>query len=82
MTGLDKFWYSIRGWYSCTSWIIIEIVKEYLPDLVFWKPPTHPDDFNWYAELVNGRLAMLAVTIILVTELTTKSSIWNLVHVL
>jgi len=25
---------------------------------------------------------MLAVTIILVTELTTKSSIWNLVHVL
>jgi hypothetical protein len=59
MTGLDKFWYSIRGWYSCTSWIITEIVKEYLPDLVFWKPPTHPDDFTWYAERVNGRLAML-----------------------
>lgn len=82
MTGLEKFWYSIRGWYNCISWVVEIIIKEWFPDLAFWKPPAHPNDFIWYAERVNGRLAMLAVFVILTIELSTKSSIWNFVHVL
>lgn len=76
MTKLQKFWYSVCGWLSCITWMI----KELYPDLAFWNPPTHPEDFIWYAERVNGRLAMLAVTAILIIELTTKSSILDLVH--
>jgi hypothetical protein len=65
---MNKFVLTIQGYASCFGWIfasIWELILERCPDLKFWKPPTHPDDFLWYAERVNGRLAMLALTSLL-----------------
>jgi hypothetical protein len=39
----------------------IEVIKEYCPDLNLGDIPTHPDDFLWYAERINGRIAMLTI---------------------
>jgi hypothetical protein len=54
---------------------MVAILKELLPDL--FGIPTHPNDFAWYAERMNGRLAMIAVTVILSVEFLTKESIWT-----
>ena len=82
MTGPQKFLYAIQGWWSCISWILVELIKEYFPDLNLLEIPTHPSDFAWYAERVNGRLAMLAVVAILNIDFFTKDSIWHVIHVL
>ena len=71
----------IIGWYSCLSWMVGAIVREYCPELKFWNIPTHPNDFVWYAERINGRLAMLAVTVLLSVELLNHKSIWELIGV-
>lgn len=62
---MNKFVLTVQGYLSCFGWILGAIwdwILEECPDLKFWKPPTHPNDFLWYAERVNGRLAMLALT--------------------
>jgi hypothetical protein len=82
MDGLSKVRYWCMGWISCLAWIPQAIIKEWLPDLAFWNPPNHPNDFIWYAERVNGRTAMIAVLIIFLCEFLTKTSILELVHVL
>ena len=65
---MNKFVLTIQGYISCFGWIFTETYKailEQCPDLKLWDIPTHPDDFLCYAERVNGRLAMLALTGIL-----------------
>jgi hypothetical protein len=71
----------IKGWYNCLSWIVQEIVNNYCPDLNLTTIPTHPEDYLWYAERVNGRAAMLAVLFILQWELVTHKSIWEFIGV-
>ena len=64
---MNKILLSIQGYASCFGWIFAELWKatlERCPDLKFWNPPSHPDDFIWYAERVNGRLAMLALAVL------------------
>jgi hypothetical protein len=78
---MSKFRLWVIGWWSCLSWMIPELVHEYFPDLKFWNIPTHIGDFIWYAERVNGRLAMLAVVAILALDLFTHKSIWELIGV-
>jgi hypothetical protein len=68
---MNKFVLTIKGYASCFGWVFSETWKALLenyPDLKFWKPFTHLDDFLWYAERVNGRLAMLALTFILASK--------------
>jgi hypothetical protein len=57
------------------------IVREYCPDLNLLDIPTTPDDFFWYAERVNGRVAMLAMTSLLMAEFATHQSIFQLVGI-
>lgn len=78
MTGLQKIRYTIIGWYHCISWFLLAFLKEVLPDL--FGIPTNPSDFAWYAERMNGRVAMLAVTTILCVDFLTKQSIWTTIH--
>jgi len=62
---MNKFLLGIQGYISCFGWMFAAIwnaVLERSPDLKFWDPPKHPGDFIWYAERVNGRLAMLTLT--------------------
>lgn len=82
MNGLQKTKLFIEGWWSCISWIFKEIIKEYYPDLNFKQLPLHPNDFLWFAERWNGRVAMLAVVFILQWELLSKQSIWYFIGVL
>ena len=58
-----------------------EIVKEYCPDLNLLDIPTNPDDFLWYAERVNGRVAMLTILSVLMAEFATKKSIFEIVSI-
>lgn len=55
------------------------VIKEYCPDLNPLNIPTHPEDFLWYAERVNGRIAMLAITSVLMAEFATKESIFQII---
>lgn len=57
------------------------IVKEYCPDLHFFDVPTNPDDFLWYAERVNGRIAMIVLTSLLMAEFATKESVFTLIGI-
>ena len=82
MTALNKVKLFIEGWWSCISWIVKEIIKEYCPDLNFKSISTHPNDYLWFAERWNGRAAMLAVVFILQWELLSKQSIWHFLGVL
>lgn len=80
---MDKIWLGIQGYCACFGWILMETLKwiwEECPDLKFWKPPTHFNDFAWYAERVNGRLAMLVLTTTLVLELVSHKSILEIVY--
>lgn len=77
---MNKFWYGIQGYASCFGWIFQVIVKwiwEEYPDLKFWKRFDNFDDHIWYAERVNGRIAMLTLTIVLILELVSGNSIWD-----
>jgi hypothetical protein len=58
---------------------IHEVIKEYCPDLNVRDIPTHPDDFLWYAERINGRIAMLTITSLLMAEFATKKSIFEII---
>jgi len=55
------------------------VIKEYCPDLNLLNIPTHPEDFLWYAERVNGRIAMITVTTIFLLEFATKQSIFQII---
>ena len=79
---MNKAWNWIQGIWMCFSWIFVMIWKEYLVDLHFNKIPSDIDDYMWYAERWNGRVAMIAIVIILQMELITKTSIWEVLHVL
>lgn len=62
---MNKFSLSVQAYISCFGWIfpaLWEWVLEQAPDLRFWKWHTNLDDHLWYAERVNGRLAMLTLT--------------------
>jgi hypothetical protein len=70
---MNKFLLTIQGYTACFSWIVValwEWLLEYAPDLRFWKWHTNIDDHLWYAERVNGRLAMLALTFLFIWYLT------------
>lgn len=78
---MNKIIFSIRGYLNCLSWVLIETIKfilEECPDLKFWKIPTHPSDFLWYAERINGRIAMIVLSSVLWLELITGKGIWEL----
>jgi len=75
-----KFW--IVGIGGCFSWIFKTFWDEYLVDLHSDKFPWHPNDYIWYAERWNGRVAMIAVLVILQLELVYKVSIWEMIGVL
>jgi hypothetical protein len=79
---MNKFWYGVQGYASCFGWIFQTIAKwiwEECPDLKFWEPHGDWNDHIWYAERVNGRLAMLALTIVLILELVSGNSIWDFI---
>jgi hypothetical protein len=79
---MNKFWYGVQGYASCFGWIFQAIAKwiwEECPDLKFWKRFDNFDDHIWYAERVNGRIAMLVLTIVLILELVSGNSIWDFI---
>jgi hypothetical protein len=66
---MNKFLLGIQGYVSCFGWMFVafwEWILEMSPDLRFWKWHTNFDDHLWYAERVNGRLAMLALTFLFI----------------
>jgi len=66
---MNKFLLGIQGYASCFGWLLPafwEWLLEMSPDLRFWKWHTNLDDHLWYAERVNGRLAMLALTFLFI----------------
>jgi hypothetical protein len=66
---MNKFWLGIQGYWSCVSWVpaaLLKFIWEEAPDLKFWKRHTNFDDHIWYAERVNGRIAMLTLTFIFI----------------
>lgn len=66
---MNKFFLGVQGYWSCLGWAFPALwawILETLPDLRFWKWHTNLDDHLWYAERVNGRLAMLALTLLFV----------------
>lgn len=66
---MNKFFLGVQGYLSCFGWIfpaLWEWVLEMSPDLRFWKWHTNLDDHLWYAERVNGRLAMLTLTFLFI----------------
>ncbi len=70
---MNKFWLGLQGYFSCVSWIpgaALKFLCEEYPDLKFWKRHTNLDDHIWYAERVNGRIAMLTLTFLLIWCIT------------
>ena len=79
---MNKFWYGVQGYISYFGWMlgaIFQFIWEECPDLKFWKWHTNMGDHIWYAERVNGRVAMLVLSIVLILELVSHKSIWDLV---
>jgi hypothetical protein len=58
---------------------LLHFFLEKCPDLFISNIPTHPEDFLWYAERVNGRIAMIAILSVLTAEFATKRSIFQLI---
>jgi len=52
-----------------------------LPELKSWERHKNLDDHLWYAERVNGRIAMLTLTTLLILEAITHQNVWELIHV-
>jgi hypothetical protein len=71
----------IQGIWMCLSGVFTEVFANCV-DLKFWQFPTHADDLIWYAERVNGRLAMLALVFVLQFELLSHESIWKTIGVI
>lgn len=81
---MNKFLLAAQGYVSCFGWMFQALWKALLencPDVAFWKKHENFDDHIWYAERVNGRIAMLALTITLILELVSNRSIWTLINV-
>jgi hypothetical protein len=73
----------MKGFLICLSEFmacIIEYIRTELVDLNIFNPPKDYEDFIWYAERVNGRVAMLTLTTVLILELINRTSIWSLIH--
>lgn len=69
---MNKFLLGIQGYVSCFGWIIGAFWEWFLEvsvDLRCWWH-TNLDDHLWYAERVNGRVAMLTLTFLLLWCLT------------
>jgi hypothetical protein len=70
---MNKFLLGIQGYCSCFGWLLPATWKwllQYLPELRFWEWHSNLDDHLWYAERINGRIAMLAMTYILIKFVT------------
>jgi hypothetical protein len=79
---MNKILLGIKGYWSCFGWMISALftwILEECPDLKFWKGYTDIDDHLWYAERVNGRIAMLVLSVLLLYEFTTHHGIWSLI---
>jgi hypothetical protein len=79
---MEKILLTLKGYWLCLGWVLSTAVTWVLaecPDLKFWKGHTNIDDHIWYAERVNGRIAMLALSAVLLYEFTTHTSIWSLI---
>lgn len=79
---MNKAFYWLQSVWNCFSWIFKVLWEEYLVDLDPSKIPWHPNDFLWYAERWNGRVAMVTIIVVLQLELIYKTSIWDLIGVL
>lgn len=80
---MKKFVLGVQGYLQCLGWIVPEFLKwvfELAPDLKFWKWHTNMDDHLWYAERVNGRVAMLVLSVLLILEFIQHKSIWDLIN--
>ena len=78
-----KLW--IQGLFSCLQALIqmmLEVIKTNAPDLNFKNKPWHIEDYICYAERVNGRVAMIVLSSLLLIEYFSGQSIWRLIHVL
>jgi len=67
----------------CVGWIAPDLLKwvyELAPELKFWKWHNNLDDHLWYAERVNGRIAMLVLSVLLILEFVQSKSIWDIVY--
>ena len=75
----------MKGFLICLGefWAcVMEYIRTELVDLDILNPPKDFEDFIWYAERVNGRVAMLTLTTVLILELINRTSIWSLIHVI
>jgi len=80
---MKNFLRSVQGYWMCVGWIVPEFLRwvyELAPELQFWKWHNNLDDHLWYAERVNGRIAMLVLSVLLILELIQHKSIWELMH--
>lgn len=80
---MEKILLTIKGYHACFGWMFSAAftwLLEECPDLKFWKGHTNFDDHIWYAERVNGRIAMLVLTVAVLYEFTTHTSIWSLIN--
>jgi len=60
--------------------VIGKYILEECPDLKFWEWHDNMNDHLWYAERVNGRVAMLVLSVLLILELVQRKSIWEIVY--
>lgn len=80
---MNRIFLGIKGYISCLDWVLAvlwEFVVEHCTEIRFWERHDNFDDHIWYAERVNGRLAMVTLTIILILELVSHHSIWDLIY--
>ena len=81
---MNKFFLWIKGYVSCFGWVfsaVWEFFLEYCTEIRFWQKHHNFDDHIWYAERVNGRLAMIVLSVVLILELVSHQSIWDLINV-
>jgi hypothetical protein len=80
---MKKILWTLQGYVSCLGWMIpacLRWVYEECPDLKFWEWHDNMNDHLWYAERVNGRVAMLVLSVLLILELIQRKSIWEIVY--
>jgi hypothetical protein len=80
---MKNFLRSVQGYWMCVGWIVPEFLRwvcELAPELQFWKWHNNLDDHLWYAERVNGRIAMLVLSVLLILEFVQRKSIWDIVY--
>lgn len=65
---MNKVSLCIKGYISCFGWMITAVWKwilEQAPELAPWKKYSNLEDHLWYAERLNGRLAMIGWVVML-----------------